>query len=191
MQIVQSQSEQLERLVNDLLDLSRAQWGEMNLQYSSFHLADALTERVQLAQVSAEEHAITLDIQVQDSRIIADKLRVGQVIGNILDNAIRFSPQGRQVKVELKEQNNEYLINITDQGIGVSPEYIDHIFERFYRVRNTASRQYSGIGLGLFVARAIVEAHGGHIWVESNEGLGSTFSFTLPRAPHTTLLELS
>ncbi len=191
LQIVQSQSEQLERLVNDLLDLSRAQWGEMNLQYSSFYLADALSERVQLAQVSAEEHAITLDIQVQDSRIIADKLRVGQVIGNILDNAIRFSPQGRQVKVELKEQNSDYLVSITDQGIGVSPEYIDHIFERFYRVRNTASRQYSGIGLGLFVARAIIEAHGGHIWVESNEGLGSTFSFTLPRAPHTTLLELS
>ena len=191
LQIVQSQSEQLERLVNDLLDLSRAQWGELNLQYSSFYLADALTERVQLAQVSAEEHTITLDIQTQDSRIVADKLRVGQVIGNILDNAIRFSPQGRQVTVVLKEQNNEYLVSITDQGIGVSPEYIDHIFERFYRVRNVASRQYSGIGLGLFVARAIVEAHGGQIWVESNEGLGSTFYFTLPRAPHTTLLELS
>ncbi len=191
LQIIQSQSEQLERLVNDLLDLSRAQWGEMNLQYSSFYLADTLIERVQLAQVSAEEHSITLDIQAQDSRIVADKLRVGQVIGNILDNAIRFSPQGRQVTVALKEQNNEYLVSITDQGIGVSPEYIDHIFERFYRVRNIASRQYSGIGLGLFVARAIIEAHGGQIWVESNEGLGSTFSFTLPRAPHTTLLELS
>ena len=191
LQIVQSQSEQLERLVNDLLDLSRAQWGEMNLQYTSFYLADVLTERVQLARVSAEAHTILLDIQVQDSRIVADKLRVGQVIGNILDNAVRFSPQGRQVTVELKEEKNEYLVSITDQGIGVSPEYIDHIFERFYRVRNTASRQYSGIGLGLFVARAIVEAHGGRIWVSSNEGLGSTFSFTLPRAPHTTLLQLS
>lgn len=191
LQIVQSQSEQLERLVNDLLDLSRVQWGELNLQYTSFYLADVLTERVKLAQVSAEEHTITLNIEVQDSRVVADKLRVGQVVGNILDNAIRFSPQGRQVIVELKELDGEYLVNITDQGIGVSPEYINHIFERFYRVRNTASRQYSGIGLGLFVARAIVEAHGGRIWVASNQGLGSTFSFTLPHAPHTTLLELS
>jgi len=191
LQIVQSQSEQLERLVNDLLDLSRVQWGEMNLHYTSFHLADVLIERTQLAQVSAEEHTILLDIQVQESRIVADKLRVGQVIGNILDNAIRFSPQGRQVRVELKEQDNEYLVSITDQGIGVRPEYIDHIFERFYRVRNTASRQYSGIGLGLFVAKAIIEEHGGRIWVSSNQGLGSTFSFTLPRAPHTTLLQIS
>lgn len=191
LQIVQSQSEQLERLVNDLLDLSRAQWGEMNLHYTSFYLADVLTERIQLAQVSAEEHTITLNISTPDSRIVADKLRISQVIGNILDNAIRFSPQGRQVNVELQEQNNEYLVNITDQGIGVSPEYMDHIFERFYRVRNVASRQYSGIGLGLFVARAIVEAHGGRIWVSSNQGTGSTFSFTLPHAPHTTLLQLS
>jgi two-component system phosphate regulon sensor histidine kinase PhoR len=190
LQIVQSQSEQLERLVNDLLDLSRVQWGELNLQYSSFYLADVLIERTQLAQVSAEEHTIVVYIQVEDSRIVADRLRISQVVGNILDNAIRFSPQGRQVTVELQEQDNEYLVSITDQGIGVSPEYIDHIFERFYRVRNTASRQYSGIGLGLFVARAIVEAHGGHIWVSSNQGLGSTFSFTLPRAPHTTLLGL-
>lgn len=191
LQIVQSQSEQLERLVNDLLDLSRAQWGEMNLHYTSFYLADVLIERVQLAQVSAEDHTLLLDIDVQDSRIIADKLRVSQVIGNILDNAIRFSPQGREVKVELQEQNNEYQVSVTDQGIGINPEYIDHIFERFYRVRNTASRQYSGVGLGLFVARAIVEAHGGNIWVTSNQGLGSTFSFTLPRAPHTTLLQIS
>ncbi len=191
LQIVQSQSEQLERLVNDLLDLSRVQWGELNLQYSTFYLADVLTERAQLAQVSAEAHTITVTIHVIESKVMADKLRISQVVGNILDNAIRFSPQGRQVTVDLQEQEGEYIVSITDQGIGVSPEYIDHIFERFYRVRNTASRQYSGIGLGLFVARAIVEAHGGHIWVASNQGLGSTFSFTLPLAPRTTLLNVS
>jgi two-component system phosphate regulon sensor histidine kinase PhoR len=189
--IVQSQSEQLERLVNDLLDLSRVQWGEMNLEYTNFYLVDVLTERVQVAQISAEDHTITLDIQAQDSKVVADKLRIGQVIGNILDNAIRFSPYGRHVVVSLAEQNSEYLVSVTDQGIGVSPDLMNRIFERFYRVRNTASRQYSGIGLGLFVARAIIEAHGGRIWVSSSPGLGSTFSFTLPHAPHTTLLQLS
>jgi two-component system, OmpR family, phosphate regulon sensor histidine kinase PhoR len=188
--IVQSQTEHLERLVNDLLDLSRVQWGELHLQYSNFYLADLLTERVRLAQVSAEQHTIYLDIQVQDSKVVADQSRIGQVVGNILDNAVRFSPLGRQVTVKLEEQNNDYLVSVTDEGIGVSPEYFDHIFERFYRVRNTASRQYSGIGLGLFVAKAIVEAHGGHIWLSSNQGVGSTFYFTLPRAPRTSTLQL-
>ena len=188
--IVQSQTEHLERLVNDLLDLSRVQWGELHLQYSNFYLADLLTERVRLAQVSAEQHTIYLDIQVQDSKVVADQSRIGQVVGNILDNAVRFSPLGRQVTVKLEEQNNDYLISVTDEGIGVSPEYFDHIFERFYRVRNTASRQYSGIGLGLFVAKAIVEAHGGHIWLSSNQGAGSTFYFTLPMAPRTSTLQL-
>lgn len=188
--IVQSESEHLERLVSDLLDLSRVQWGELNLQYSSFYLADVLAERVRLAQVSAENHTIFLDIQVQDSRIVADQLRIGQVFGNILDNAIKFSPPGRQVTVKLQEQDDEYLISVIDQGIGVNPEHFDHIFERFYRVRNIASRQYSGIGLGLFVARAIVEEHGGRIGFSSNQGIGSTFYFTLPRVPHTSKLQM-
>jgi two-component system phosphate regulon sensor histidine kinase PhoR len=188
--IVQSETEHLERLVSDLLDLSRVQWGELNLQYTSFYLADVLAERVRLAQISAENHTIFLDIQVQDSRIVADQLRVGQVFGNILDNAIKFSPPGRQVMVKLQGQDDEYLICVIDQGIGVSPEYFDHIFERFYRVRNMASRQYSGIGMGLFVAKAIVEAHRGRIGFSSNQGLGSTFYFTLPRVPHTSKLQM-
>jgi signal transduction histidine kinase len=183
--IVQSQAGHLERLVNDLLDLSRVQWGQLHLRYSAFHLADVLTERVHLAQASAELHNISLDIQVQDSKIVADYPRVGQVVGNILDNAIKYSPQGGQVTVQLQELEGDYLVSVIDQGIGINPEYLDHIFERFYRVRNTASRQYSGIGLGLYVTKAIVESHGGRIWHTNNQGRGSTFHFTLPRIPRT------
>lgn len=186
--IVQSQTEHLERLVNDLLDLSRVQWGELHLQYSSFYLADVLAESVRQAQISAEEHTIFLDIDAQDSKLVADKSRIGQVVGNILDNAIKFSPQGKQVTVTLKEQGNEYLVSISDRGIGLSPDFFDHIFERFYRVRNTASRQYSGIGMGLYIAKVIVEAHGGRIWLSSHQGMGSTFYFTLPRVPRTSTL---
>ncbi len=186
--IVQSQTEHLERLVNDLLDLSRVQWGELHLQYSSFYLADVLAESVRQAQISADEHTIFLDIEAQNSKLVADKSRIGQVVGNILDNAIKFSPQGKQVTVMLKEQGNEYLVSISDRGIGVSPDFFDHIFDRFYRVRNTASRQYSGIGMGLYIAKAIVEAHGGRIWLSSHQGMGSTFYFTLPRVPRTSTL---
>jgi len=178
--IVQSQAEHLERLVNDLLDLSRVQWGQLHLQYSTFYLADLLAECVHQAQVSAELHAIYLDIQTQDSTIEADYLRIGQVVGNVLDNAVKYSPQGGQVTVQLQELYGDYLVSVIDQGIGINPEYLDHIFERFYRVRNMASRQYSGIGLGLYVTRAIVESHGGRIWHTNNQGRGSTFHFTLP-----------
>src|SRR5215471_4434628 len=95
--IVQSQAGHLERLVNDLLDQSRVQWGQLHLEYSSFYLADVLAERIYLAQASAEQHVISLDAQVQDSKIMADRLRIGQVVGNILDNAVKYSPQGGQV----------------------------------------------------------------------------------------------
>ena len=183
--IVQSQTEHLERLVNDLLDLSRVQWGNLNLQYTSFFLADVLAECVHSAQVSADQHTIYLDIQVQDTKILADQTRMGQVIGNILDNAVKYSPNGGQVTVQLGDLDGDYLVNITDQGIGINPVYLDHIFERFYRLRNSASRQYSGIGLGLYVTRAIIERHGGRIWVTNNQGVGCTFSFTLPRTPRT------
>jgi two-component system phosphate regulon sensor histidine kinase PhoR len=169
--------------VNDLLDLSRVQWGKLHLQYASLYLADVLTERVHMAQASAELHTIYLDIQVTDSQIIADNLRIGQVIGNVLDNAIKYSPQGGQVTVKLQMLEGDYLVSVIDQGIGINPEYLDHIFERFYRVRNTASRQYAGIGLGLYVTKAIVESHGGRIWHTSNQGRGSTFHFTLPPKP--------
>jgi two-component system phosphate regulon sensor histidine kinase PhoR len=181
--IVQSQAEHLERLVNDLLDLSRVQWGKLHLQYASFYLTDVLAECVRSAQISAEQHCIALDIQAQDTKITADQSRIAQVVGNILDNAVKYSPHGGQIIVQLNELTCDYQVNVIDQGIGISAIYLDHIFERFYRVRNTASRQYSGIGLGLYVARAIVERHGGQIWVTNNSRLGCTFSFTLPKTP--------
>jgi two-component system phosphate regulon sensor histidine kinase PhoR len=144
-----------------------------------------LAASVRSAQASAEQHTIFLDIHVRDTHIVADKARISQVVGNILDNAVKYSPQGGQVTVRLEEREGAYFISIIDQGIGINSEYLDHIFERFYRVRNTASRQYSGIGLGLYVTKAIIEGHGGQIWVSNNEGLGCTFSFTLPRTPKT------
>lgn len=181
--IVQSQTEHLERLVSDLLDLSRVQWGNLDLHLSGFFLADVLTECVNSIQASAEQHTIFLDIAIHDTGIVADRERIAQAIGNVLDNAVKYSPQGGQITVRLGELDGEYLISVTDQGIGINPEYLDHIFERFYRVRNAASNQFAGIGLGLYVTRAIIERHGGRIWVTNNQGIGSTFTFTLPRKP--------
>jgi len=184
MLIVQSQTDRLERLVNDLLDRSRVQWGQLTLEYKSFYLADVLAECIRSVQASAEQHTLYLDIQVPDTHVVADKSRVEQVIGNLLDNAVKYSPQGGQVTVRLQEQQNNYLISIIDQGIGVNPEHYEHIFERFYRVSNATTRQYSGVGLGLYVAKAIVNKHGGNIWLAENKGIGGTiFYVTLPHTP--------
>jgi signal transduction histidine kinase len=183
--IVQSQTEHLERLVNDLLDLSQVQWGKLNLHYETFYLADVLAESVRSAQASAELHTVYLDIQAQGTTIMADRMRVEQVIGNILDNAIKYSPHGGKVTVRLENRDKEYLMSIIDEGIGVSAEQFDHIFERFYRVHNTSIQQYSGIGLGLYVAKAIINGHGGQIWFTNNQSNGSTFHFTLPFRPPT------
>lgn len=183
--IVQSQTEHLERLVNDLLDLSQVQWGKLNLHYETFYLADVLAESVRSVQASAELHTIYLDIQAQSTAIMADRMRVAQVIGNILDNAIKYSPHGGKVTVCLEKQDKEYTVSIIDEGIGVSAEQFDHIFERFYRVHNTTIQQYSGIGLGLYVAKAIINGHGGQIWFTNNQSNGSTFHFTLPLRPPT------
>ncbi|MBO0777838.1 MAG: GAF domain-containing protein [Ktedonobacteraceae bacterium] len=181
--IIQSQTEHLERLVSDLMDLSRVQWSTLNLHFETFYLADLLSDLVRSVQASAEQHTIRIEILPSDTSVTADRERIGQVVGNILDNAIKYSPQGGQITVRLSGQGEDYQVSVIDQGVGVSPEHYAHIFERFYRVHNTASHQYTGIGLGLFVARAIIEGHGGQIWFDSTPGRGSKFHFTLPHTP--------
>jgi two-component system phosphate regulon sensor histidine kinase PhoR len=184
--IIQSQTEHLERLVSDLLDLSQVQWGQIQLHYEAFQMSDLLNDMVRSVQASAEQHILTLEIQAPETSVIADRTRLEQVIGNILDNAIKYSPHGGQVNIRLQGQSNSiYHISIKDQGMGVNPEHFEHIFERFYRVHNTASHHYAGIGLGLYVAKAIIHRHGGHIWLENNQGTGSTFHFTVPAVPST------
>ena len=181
--IIQSQAEHLERLVNDLLDHSQVQYGNLRLQYSAFDLATLLRETAHSIQASAEQHTITLRVECEETMVRADRVRIGQVIGNILDNAVKYSPHGGQIVVILRIEDALYHVSVIDQGIGVSAEQSEHIFERFYRLHNTASQNYSGIGLGLYVARAIINSHGGEISLVSKQGLGSTFNFTLPLKP--------
>ena len=181
--IIQSQTDHLERLVNDLLDLSQVQWGQLELHYESFSLSDLLMDVIHSVQASAEQHTINFECSVETTRILADRPRIAQVVGNLLDNAVKYSHYGGDVKVSLEVQDGNYLVKVSDQGLGVSPDLFDHIFERFYRVHNTASQQLSGIGLGLYVAKAIIDRHGGQIWLSSKIGNGSTFHFTLPPGP--------
>jgi Signal transduction histidine kinase len=184
--IIQSQTVHLERLVNDLLDHSQVQYGKLALQYSTFDFINLLQGAVRSAQASAEQHTITLNVECTETMVKADRVRIGQVIGNILDNAVKYSPHGGQIVVTVQLESAMYYISVQDQGIGVSTTQAEHIFEHFYRLHNAASQNYAGIGLGLYVAKAIVNSHGGEIWLDSQNSqqeMGSTFNFTIPLTP--------
>ena len=114
----------------------------------------------------------------------ADPDRLTQVLRNLLDNAVKYSPQGGLTVVRGEVQAGEAVISVADQGIGIAPEHLNRLFEKYFRVKAGQSRGVAGSGLGLPIARAIVEAHGGRIWAESRVGQGSTFTFTLPLNEH-------
>ncbi len=120
----------------------------------------------------------------------ADPDRIVQVLRNLLDNAVKYSPQGGLVVVRGELRESEVVISVADQGIGIAPEYLNRLFERFFRVKTGLGRHVVGSGLGLPIARNVVENHGGRIWAESQVGRGSTFYFTLPlRNPNQEMVE--
>jgi two-component system sensor histidine kinase VicK len=112
----------------------------------------------------------------------ADASALGRVFGNLLSNAVKYSPHGGTITVEVTGQDGEAVVCVRDEGIGIPPEHLGRVFDRFYRVPNDLATRQGGIGLGLPVCKALVEAHGGRIWVDSRPGQGSTFAFTVPLA---------
>ena len=118
-------------------------------------------------------------------RVPLDETGISQVLENLIGNAIKYSPKGGDVTVTLSVRDREVKVAVRDQGIGIAPEHLGHIFERFYQVEATTGKK-SGLGLGLSICKSIVDAHGGRIWVESRPGEGSSFFFTLPLVPDST-----
>jgi signal transduction histidine kinase len=177
----------LHRLVTDLQDLSRVEARQLSLTLEAVApapLAEAALDRVR--PVFAEKGlALAAEIPATLPAIRADRDRVVQVLTNLLTNALRYTPAPGQVTLILSRAagSSELLFQVTDTGIGLAPEQLPHVFERFYRVDKSRSRAAGGSGIGLTIARALVEAMGGRIWATSaGPGQGSTFAFTLPVA---------
>jgi signal transduction histidine kinase len=143
-----------------------------------------MTHSYQAGRLSADKAQQTLRLELPngDVRVVADEERVEQVIDNLLSNAVKFSQPGGQVTMRLIEVEAGAQIEVQDTGIGIPPEKLARIFDRFFQVDGSATRRYGGMGLGLSICREIIEAHGGRIWGESEIGKGSRFVFTLPRA---------
>ena len=172
----------LVQMVNELLDLARIEGGsqlDMADGVDIGRLAESSVERLRLF---AERQTVTLAVAVEPGtpRIRGDEARLGQVIVNLVHNAVKFSPDGGEVRILVGQVPDAVQVAVVDHGIGIAPADRDRIFERFYKADR--ARSGGGTGLGLSISRHLVEAHGGRIWAESTEGQGSTFYFTIPIA---------
>ena len=178
----------LSRLVADLQELSLADAGELKITKQPEDINKLIKEAVTSSQAKARAKGLKIaaDLPKQLPLLNIDAYRIKQVLGNLLDNAIEHTGKGGKITVTASEQNEMVAISVTDTGEGIPAEDLPLIFERFYRVDKSRARTTGGSGLGLTIAKRLVEAHGGTITVTSEVGKGSCFTFTLPIAKQTT-----
>lgn len=171
----------MRRMLHDLLDSSKITEGKITLDRRRHVRLDMIANRVlESYSILAQSREIKLKIQLPEKikSFIGDRDRLTQILMNLMDNAIKFSPRGGRIKLAITEDNGEYRVSIADHGIGIPAEMQEKIFERFFQI--TSSGNTTGFGLGLFIARDLVHAHGGKIWLESKPERGTTFYFTIP-----------
>jgi PAS domain S-box-containing protein len=176
---ISRQSDRLSRLIGDLLDVSRLQSGPLALERVQLDLREPLRDVAGGLELASEGFRIDVSLPDEPLLVSVDRTRMEQVVGNLLDNAMRYSGQSRVVELNARREGGEAVVAVRDHGVGVPAEQQAHIFDQFYRASNVRER-VSGLGLGLFISHGIVSAHGGRMWLESKEGEGSTFLFALP-----------
>ena len=184
LQVMLAQSERLGRLVDQLLDLSRLESGDVPLHRERVELAPLVSQVLSEIEVASSGRGIRLQgtVPVDLPAVHADRERVHQVLFNLLDNAVRFTPPGGCVTVSADEHDGSIDVRVVDTGPGIPAEHLPRLFERFYRADPARAHRDGGTGIGLAIARSVVEAHGGRIWAESRPGEGSVFTFELPVA---------
>jgi signal transduction histidine kinase len=168
----------LEKLIEDLLDVTKINSGQIDLNIAAFHFSDALTNSIVNVQLTSIKHDILLENSI-DLFYTGDQFRIEQVLINLLNNAIKYSPDAGQVIVRTKIEADALVVSVEDFGIGIAKEDIDQLFHRFYRVSKIAMN-FQGVGLGLYIASEIIKKHKGTFSITSETGKGSIFSFRLP-----------
>jgi signal transduction histidine kinase len=180
---IKSNTDRLSRLINDLLDLSRIEAGRVEVRAATLTLTALAEEVAEQVKALAAEKRIQIEVPSSDLRftVWADRDKVTQILTNLIGNAIKFTPQNGKVNVMLEQNGDgQVQVSIADTGPGILPEERNKIFSKFYQIANLEKQKPRGSGLGLAISKALVEMHGGKIWVESELGKGSTFYFTLP-----------
>jgi signal transduction histidine kinase len=173
-------TDQMNRLIQDLLDASRIEAGQLRVNPAPLRLPPLLADAAEMVRMAAAERGVSLRVQAAEGLppVLADRDRVLQVLSNLLGNAVKFTPRGGDVLVLASARDGVVEVAVADTGAGIAPEQLPHVFDRFWQ----GDARRKGAGLGLAIARGIVEAHGGSIRAESDPGRGSTFTFTLPAA---------
>lgn len=181
LQAIEEEADRLDKLVGNLLYASRIQVNGLQMDITSLDLENLIHSVVRRLKAKAPDMRITLSIPSHLPIVMADRDRIEEVLQNLLDNAIKYSPRQPEINVSCYATGEEVIVSVRDSGMGIAVREQEQIFERFQRVGDPLAQSRPGAGLGLYIARAIIEAHGGRIWVESTLREGSTFSFSLPR----------
>ena len=179
--IIGAEADRLSKMVENLLYASRIQAGGLTLNREPVALGPLAQHVAQRLAALSPLHTIEVHVDESLPTVLADYERLEEVLVNLAENAIKYSPRGGQVEISARATSDEVIVSVTDEGIGVSESDRDRLFERFSRLDSRLVRQMKGTGLGLFICKSIVEAHGGRIWAEAAPGAGSRFSFSLPR----------
>ena len=182
LEIIDEETDKLEHMIDELLDASRLQAGRLPIEPKPIALGELVTHAAERARPKLDESGHTLSVRLPDDDIavLADSLRVEQVLDNLLENADRYSLPGSWVDVSLLAETGHALIRVSNRGDGIATAELEQIFEPFYRGRNATQRGIRGAGLGLAICRGIIEAHGGKIWAETGKDHTVSFFLTLP-----------
>ena len=178
--VIRRASDRMERLIGDLLDMAGIQAGNLSIERTRCEVAPLVSELVESLQplAAAKRTSVVSDETELGLEVDCDRFRILQVLSNLVGNAIKFTPEGGTVRVAARARGDEVCFSVADTGLGISDEYLPHIFEPYWK----GGASSKGTGLGLYIAKGIVEGHRGKIWVESKVGGGTTFFFTLPSA---------
>jgi PAS domain S-box-containing protein len=180
--IALDQIDRMSRLILELLDVSRIETGRLEIRREQIPWPRFVREVVNRHHTAVSDRRFHVSVPDERKVVTGDRDRLEQVLGNLLENAVKYSPDGSDVTVTVEDRGEELVTAVCDRGIGIPADELSLVFERFHRGRHVSSTNYGGLGLGLYITRQIIERHGGSIWVESREGHGTTFSFSLPAA---------
>jgi K+-sensing histidine kinase KdpD len=189
LRLIDAETDNLERMVSDIMDSSLIDIGQLNIELQPIRLPRLADEAAQEIQHHALNHQLVVDFPPDFPIVDADPRRIRQVLLNILDNSIKYSPEGGLIVIRGEVRTVDVVVSFADQGVGISPEDLIPLFDKYFRVKSPTGYHVPGTGLGLPVARAIVETHGGRIWAKSKVGEGTTLYFSLPFTSEAQYLE--